>query len=109
VQEQGRSRKKKRRKAAKFAFSPPRRLRGGKKPFARILSAECSCFTNFTAELTVALRNMGCLGSKEAASSGQAREGPNPVATFDCTMGTFKAEIYLDRVRGGRVIRSKEE
>merc|ERR1712190_101413 len=24
--------------------------------------------------------------------------GTNPIATFDCTMGTFKAEIYLDRV-----------
>jgi len=40
---------------------------------------------------------MGCGGSKE----GQAPDlwgKPNPVATFDCTMGTFTAEIYMDRV-----------
>ena len=37
---------------------------------------------------------MGCGGSKE--------EGPiltsNPVAHFDCTMGKFSAELFLDRV-----------
>jgi cyclophilin family peptidyl-prolyl cis-trans isomerase len=40
---------------------------------------------------------MGCVKSKEAAQ-GAAWDKPNPVATFDCTMGTFKAEIYMDRV-----------
>ena len=39
---------------------------------------------------------MGCAGSVQASK-------PNPnvknaIATFDTTMGTFKAEIYLDRV-----------
>eukprot|EP00747_Dinoflagellata_sp_TGD_P090134 gnl/TRDRNA2_/TRDRNA2_164586_c0_seq1.p1 gnl/TRDRNA2_/TRDRNA2_164586_c0~~gnl/TRDRNA2_/TRDRNA2_164586_c0_seq1.p1 ORF type:complete len:269 (+),score=52.97 gnl/TRDRNA2_/TRDRNA2_164586_c0_seq1:113-808(+) len=31
-------------------------------------------------------------------ASGGAEAGANPVATFDTTMGTFKAEIFLDRV-----------
>ena len=30
---------------------------------------------------------MGCAGSKPAKW-----DKPNPIATFDCTMGTFKAE-----------------
>jgi len=38
---------------------------------------------------------MGCSGSKESSTpTGE----PNPVAHFDCTMGKFSAEIYLDRV-----------
>ena len=41
---------------------------------------------------------MGCGGSKKAASGGPKWEKPNPVATFETTMGTFKAEIFLDRV-----------
>ena len=36
---------------------------------------------------------MGCAGSKPAKW-----DKPNPVATFRTTMGTFTAEIYMDRV-----------
>ena len=47
---------------------------------------------------------MGCAGST-AAGGGEGGGGgggawgkPNPIATFVCDMGTFKAEIYMDRV-----------
>mmetsp|Transcript_24459 Transcript_24459/g.54456 ORF Transcript_24459/g.54456 Transcript_24459/m.54456 type:complete len:211 (+) Transcript_24459:48-680(+) len=46
---------------------------------------------------------MGCSSSKStdvvAKGPPQEEQNPkNPIATFDCTMGTFKAEIFLDRV-----------
>jgi len=41
---------------------------------------------------------MGCAQSS-GGGGGQALTKPNPVATFDSTMGMFKAEIHLDRVR----------
>ena len=37
---------------------------------------------------------MGC-GASQPAS---LWDKPNPIATFDCTMGQFKAEIFMDRV-----------
>lgn len=45
---------------------------------------------------------MGCGGSSQAAASADAAAAPieiakNPTATFDCTMGVFKAELFLDR------------
>ncbi len=35
---------------------------------------------------------MGCLGSKAAGAAGGGKkwDKPNPIATFDTTMGTFK-------------------
>jgi len=36
---------------------------------------------------------MGC-----GASSGPKWTKPNPTVTFECTMGTFTAELYMDRV-----------
>jgi len=47
---------------------------------------------------------MGCGGSKEGDAGGTGGGGgsgwdkPNPVAHFDCTMGKFSAELYMDRV-----------
>jgi len=42
---------------------------------------------------------MGCLDSKPEILEGREEPNPdNPIATFNCTMGTFKAEIFLDRV-----------
>mmetsp|Transcript_73807 Transcript_73807/g.130932 ORF Transcript_73807/g.130932 Transcript_73807/m.130932 type:complete len:210 (+) Transcript_73807:72-701(+) len=42
---------------------------------------------------------MGCGGSKkQAAAAGPNSNVENPTAVFETTMGTFKAEIYLDRV-----------
>ncbi|CAK0896155.1 unnamed protein product [Prorocentrum cordatum] len=47
---------------------------------------------------------MGCGGSKPAADAEGSSRGaqgeavPNPTAVFDTTMGSFEAEIYLDRV-----------
>jgi len=42
---------------------------------------------------------MGCAGSS-AGSGGFTSpwDKPNPIATFDCTMGQFTAELYMDRV-----------
>mmetsp|Transcript_67815 Transcript_67815/g.124812 ORF Transcript_67815/g.124812 Transcript_67815/m.124812 type:complete len:210 (-) Transcript_67815:55-684(-) len=42
---------------------------------------------------------MGCGGSKkQAAAAGPNSNVKNPTAVFETTIGTFKAEIYLDRV-----------
>ena len=42
---------------------------------------------------------MGCQLSKDTEpDEPNTWDGPNPVATFVCTLGTFKAEIYMDRV-----------
>lgn len=41
---------------------------------------------------------MGCGGSKPQEAADSSPNASNPTATFDCTMGTFTAEIYLDRV-----------
>merc|ERR1719217_1510925 len=46
---------------------------------------------------------MGCASSTAAGGGdggggGDAWGKPNPIATFTCDMGTFKAEIYMDRV-----------
>eukprot|EP00316_Scyphosphaera_apsteinii_P017545 CAMPEP_0119307928 /NCGR_PEP_ID=MMETSP1333-20130426/8286_1 /TAXON_ID=418940 /ORGANISM="Scyphosphaera apsteinii, Strain RCC1455" /LENGTH=200 /DNA_ID=CAMNT_0007311583 /DNA_START=1 /DNA_END=603 /DNA_ORIENTATION=- len=38
---------------------------------------------------------MGCAGSSPAPAKS---DKPNPVATFETSLGTFKADIYLDRV-----------
>lgn len=47
---------------------------------------------------------MGCGGSAAPAAGGPEAQqaaplgdGPNPIATFDCTLGVFKAELFLDR------------
>merc|ERR1719164_259987 len=40
---------------------------------------------------------MGCNNSTPTPAP-SPWDKPNPVATFDCTMGTFKAEIFMDRV-----------
>lgn len=40
---------------------------------------------------------MGCAASKDAVPAGSKWDKPNPQAEFDCTMGKFKVELYMDR------------
>ena len=44
---------------------------------------------------------MGCVGSRiegDRPDTSAHWGKPNPVATFETTMGTMKAEIYMDRI-----------
>ena len=48
-----------------------------------------------TAALTAA---MGCGSSTEGGGAKSPWDKPNPTATFETTKGTFKAELFMDRV-----------
>ena len=48
-----------------------------------------------TAALTAA---MGCGSSTEGGGAKSPWDKPNPTATFETTKGSFKAELFMDRV-----------
>merc|ERR1719436_1117193 len=54
----------------------------------------CGGSTSNKKEADAAVPANNQAGSDAAAAS----PGANPIAEFDCTMGKFKAEIFLDRV-----------